>query len=28
VYVGPDELHCFEAVGEAPLGFLCVAPPR
>jgi quercetin dioxygenase-like cupin family protein len=27
VYVGPDELHCFEAVGDEPLGFLCVAPP-
>jgi quercetin dioxygenase-like cupin family protein len=27
VYVGPDELHCFEAVGDEPLGFICVAPP-
>jgi quercetin dioxygenase-like cupin family protein len=27
VYVAGDELHCFEAVGEEPLGFLCVAPP-
>jgi quercetin dioxygenase-like cupin family protein len=27
VYVGPDELHCFEALGDEPLGFLCVAPP-
>jgi quercetin dioxygenase-like cupin family protein len=28
VYVGPDELHCFEALGDEPLGFLCVAPPK
>jgi S-methyl-1-thioxylulose 5-phosphate methylthiotransferase len=27
VYVGPDELHCFEALGDEPLGFICVAPP-
>jgi quercetin dioxygenase-like cupin family protein len=27
VYVAGDELHCFEALGEEPLGFLCVAPP-
>jgi quercetin dioxygenase-like cupin family protein len=27
VYVAGDELHCFEAVGDAPLGFICVAPP-
>jgi S-methyl-1-thioxylulose 5-phosphate methylthiotransferase len=27
VYVAGDELHCFEAAGEAPLGFICVAPP-
>jgi quercetin dioxygenase-like cupin family protein len=27
VYVEGDELHCFEAVGDAPLGFICVAPP-
>jgi S-methyl-1-thioxylulose 5-phosphate methylthiotransferase len=27
VYVAPDELHSFEAVGDEPLGFLCVAPP-
>ena len=27
VYVAPDELHCFEAVGDEPLGFICVAPP-
>jgi quercetin dioxygenase-like cupin family protein len=28
VYVAGDELHCFEALGDEPLGFLCVAPPR
>jgi quercetin dioxygenase-like cupin family protein len=28
VYVAPDELHSFEAVGDEPLGFICVAPPR
>jgi quercetin dioxygenase-like cupin family protein len=28
VYVAPDELHCFEALGDEPLGFLCVAPSR
>jgi quercetin dioxygenase-like cupin family protein len=27
VYVEGDELHCFEAVGDEPLGFICVAPP-
>jgi quercetin dioxygenase-like cupin family protein len=27
VYVAGDELHCFEAAGDEPLGFLCVAPP-
>ena len=27
VYVPGDELHCFEALEEAPLDFLCVAPP-
>jgi quercetin dioxygenase-like cupin family protein len=27
VYVAPDELHSFEALGDEPLGFLCVAPP-
>ena len=27
VYVAPDELHCFEAIGDEPLGFICVAPP-
>ena len=27
VYVAGDELHCFEAAGDEPLGFICVAPP-
>ena len=27
VYVGGDELHCFEALGDEALGFICVAPP-
>jgi quercetin dioxygenase-like cupin family protein len=26
VYVGGDELHCFEALGDEPLGFICVVP--
>ena len=28
VYVTGDELHCFAALGEEPLEFLCVSPPR
>ncbi len=28
VYVPGDELHCFEALDDEPLGFLCVVPPR
>jgi S-methyl-1-thioxylulose 5-phosphate methylthiotransferase len=28
VYVAGDELHCFEALGDEPLGFICIAPPR
>jgi quercetin dioxygenase-like cupin family protein len=28
VYVAGGELHCFEAVGEQPLGFVCVVGPR
>ena len=28
VHVGSDELHCFEALGDEPLGFLCVVPAR
>ena len=28
VYVAGNELHCFEALGDEPLGFLCVVPPR
>jgi quercetin dioxygenase-like cupin family protein len=27
VYVAPNELHSFEALGDEPLGFICVAPP-
>src|SRR3954453_7769555 len=27
VYVAGGELHCFEALGDAALGFICVAPP-
>ena len=26
VYVAGGELHCFEALGDEPLGFICVAP--
>jgi quercetin dioxygenase-like cupin family protein len=25
VYVAGDELHCFEALGDEPLGFICVS---
>ena len=28
VYVAGDELHCFEALGDEPLGFICVSPPK
>ena len=28
VYVAGDELHCFEALDDRPLGFLCVVGPR
>ena len=28
VYVAGDELHCFETLGEVPLGFVCVVGPR
>ncbi len=28
VYVAGDELHCFEALGEQPLGFVCVVGPK
>jgi quercetin dioxygenase-like cupin family protein len=28
VYVAGHELHCFEALGDAPLGFVCVVGPR
>jgi quercetin dioxygenase-like cupin family protein len=27
VYVEGNELHCFEALGDEALGFICVAPP-
>ena len=28
VYVGGDELHCFETLGDEPLEFLCVSPAK
>jgi quercetin dioxygenase-like cupin family protein len=28
VYVAGGELHCFEALGDEPLQFICVSPPR
>jgi quercetin dioxygenase-like cupin family protein len=28
VYVAEDELHCFEALDDEPLGFLCIVPAR
>ena len=28
VYVAGNELHCFEALGDQPLGFVCVVGPR
>ena len=28
VHVDGNELHCFEAVGDEPLGFVCVVPTR
>ena len=28
VYVAGDELHCFEALGDHELGFVCVVGPR
>jgi len=28
VYVAGGELHCFEALGDQPLGFVCVVGPR
>jgi quercetin dioxygenase-like cupin family protein len=28
VYVPGDELHCFETLGDEPLGFICVVGPR
>lgn len=26
VYIGPDEVHRFDALGPEPLGFICVVP--
>jgi quercetin dioxygenase-like cupin family protein len=28
VYVAGEELHCFEALGDEPLGFICIVAPR
>lgn len=28
VYIPGDELHCFETLGDRPLGFVCVVGPR
>jgi hypothetical protein len=28
VYVAGDELHCFQALDERPLWFVCVVGPR
>lgn len=28
VYVAGGERHCFQALGDEPLQFLCVSPPR
>jgi quercetin dioxygenase-like cupin family protein len=28
VYVGGGELHCFETLGDEPLGFICVVGAR
>ena len=28
VYIAPNEQHQFESIGEEPLGFLCVVPPK
>jgi len=28
VYVAGNELHCFETLGDVPLGFVCVVGPR
>ena len=28
VYIPPNEQHQFESIGEEPLGFLCVVPPK
>tara|TARA_B100000029_G_scaffold516620_1_gene631818 strand:+ start:45648 stop:46019 length:372 start_codon:yes stop_codon:yes gene_type:complete len=28
VYIAPNEQHQFECLGDEPLGFLCVIPPK
>jgi|SRR5581483_4428946 len=28
VHVSGDELHCFEAMGDQPMGFVCVVPAK
>jgi quercetin dioxygenase-like cupin family protein len=28
VYIAPNEPHQFESIGDEPLGFLCVVPPK
>lgn len=28
VYISPDEVHQLRPVGDEPLGFLCVIPPK
>jgi quercetin dioxygenase-like cupin family protein len=28
VYIPPHEVHQFKSVGDEPLGFLCVIPPK
>ncbi len=28
VYISPDEVHQLRQVGEEPLGFLCIVPPK
>jgi quercetin dioxygenase-like cupin family protein len=28
IYIGPDEIHQLRSIGNEPLGFLCVIPPK
>ncbi len=28
VYISPDEVHQLKALGDDPLGFLCIVPPK